>query len=70
MTIMQVAFTRQHFEKATNYAVLSNNPFSPYIKEEWMVAIHSLTIKMLLFRVKTSAAFILLDFAIYLVLSY
>lgn len=68
MTIMQVASTRKHFEKATNDVVLSNNLFS-CIKEGWTVAIHYLTIKILLFRVKTSAAFILLDFAIYLALS-
>lgn len=39
------------------------------IKEGWTVAIHFMTIKILLFRVKTSAAFILLDFVIYLALS-
>lgn len=60
MTIKQVAFTRQHFEKATN-VLLSNNFFS-CIKKGWTVAIHFMTIKILLFRVKTSAAFILLDF--------
>lgn len=70
MTVMQVEFTWQHFEKPTNYVVLSNNLFPPYIKEEWMVAIRYLTIKMLLFRLKTSAVFILVGFAIYLDLSY
>lgn len=39
------------------------------IKERWTVAIHFMTIKILLFGVKTSAAFILLDFVIYLALS-
>lgn len=33
MTIMQVAFTRQHFEKATNDVVLSNN-FFPALKKD------------------------------------
>lgn len=33
MTIMQVAFTRQHFEKATNDVLLSNN-FFPALKKD------------------------------------
>lgn len=63
---------RQNFEKATNDLVLSKNKtptFFSCIKERWTVAIHYLAIIIFLFRVKTSATFILLKFAVYLALS-